>query len=287
MKTNIAGLNVDFTNRTDLFKSISERINAKRTTWLTTLYSEFLYLSLRDKSIQNLLNHADIALPDGISMFWAREFLRLPLKNRNRAVRYAEAIWQVTHTLYETFSKKQNIISVNEEKIPGSELVWDLAKYAAENNLTIFLLGGFGRVPELVAHALENKERRLSGKIFFSNKNPDDASILNDIKISKANIILVAYGPIKQENWIFKNIHELPEVKIFIGLGGTFDYIAGVKSPPPGWIRTSGLEWLWRLVTQPYRMTRIFNSTCGLIYELARYKITRGQVEKIAKKSYN
>ncbi|MFI5205419.1 MAG: WecB/TagA/CpsF family glycosyltransferase, partial [Candidatus Paceibacterales bacterium] len=106
----------------------------------------------------------------------------------------------------------------------------------------------------------------------WSNKNSDDASVVDNINKAAPDILMVAYGPIKQERWIYNNLPKL-NIKLAIGVGGTFDYIAGKKSSPPNFIRYSGLEWLWRLITQPYRLGRIINATFGLASETMLYKI--------------
>lgn len=85
-------------------------------------------------------------------------------------------------------------------------------------------------------------------------------------------MLFVSYGPIKQERWIAQNLPNLP-VKLAIGLGGTFDYLAKKRLNPPKFMRQIGLEWLWRLFTQPWRLMRIFNATFGLALALLRYKI--------------
>jgi N-acetylglucosaminyldiphosphoundecaprenol N-acetyl-beta-D-mannosaminyltransferase len=161
------------------------------------------------------------------------------------------------------------------EKIPGSELIWDLAKLAAQNNWSIYLLGGFGDTSKLVARRLEDSITQKDGRrllLYWSNKNPDDPTIIDDIKKTNPEMVFVAFGPIKQEKWIVENMDKLP-AKFYIGLGGTFDYIAGKRLSPPKFIRSIGLEWLYRLITQPYRLKRIFSATIGLITALIRYKV--------------
>ena len=85
-------------------------------------------------------------------------------------------------------------------------------------------------------------------------------------------MILVAFGPITQERWIVQHLPNLP-ASFAIGLGGTFDYIVGIRSAPPAFIRAIGLEWLYRLFTQPHRIKRIYQAVWGLILSLVRYKV--------------
>lgn len=69
------------------------------------------------------------------------------------------------------------------------------------------------------------------------------------------DILFVAFGAPKQEMWISKNLNKIP-VKIAIGVGGAFDYISGKTLRAPGFIRNIGLEWLFRLIAQPWRIKR-------------------------------
>ena len=104
-----------------------------------------------------------------------------------------------------------------------------------------------------------------------SNKEWNDPSIIDDVTQAKPDIILVALGKLVQEEWIVNNLPNLP-ASFAIGLGGTLDYIAGARRKPPQFIRRNGLEWLYRLITQPTRVRRIFNATWGLIVSLVRVK---------------
>ncbi len=106
----------------------------------------------------------------------------------------------------------------------------------------------------------------------MSNKNPNDEHIIDDIRVTKPDFLFVAFGPIRQEQWIVENMDKLP-CKLYIGLGGTFDYIAQKRLNPPSFVRFIGLEWLFRLITQPQRIKRIWQATFGLVMGLIRYKI--------------
>lgn len=272
MKTDIAGLNIDFISKQQFIKKVQELFKAGQKTWVTTIYSEFLYHSIKDKKVQELLNRASIALPDGIAMFWARKFLSSPIRSKNYHWKILESLWEAISSLSQIIFKRESLFNPGEEKIPGSELVWDLSELAAKNNYSIYLLGGFGEVPKLTAAALISRYPSLLNKVFYSNKNPNDPTAVADIQKANPDFLFVAYGPINQEKWISGNIDKL-KIKLAVGLGGTFDYIAGVKQSPPQWVRKSGFEWLWRLVTQPQRLGRIFNATFGLIWYLILYKV--------------
>lgn len=263
-KIDIAGLKIDAFAKPELLTLLRSCLTANRKIWLTTLYSEFLHAALRNPKIMEMLNRTDIAIPDGIGIFWAKRFLDIPLIAKNYWLKILQAYWQALRTLIVLpFDQHQTI--------PGSELIWDITRLAAENNLSIFLLGGFGDTPKIVADKLISQYPNILISR-YSNKNPDDDSIIEDIQKVRPDILFVAYGPIKQERWIFEHRDKLP-AKLLMGVGGSFDYIASKRLNPPRWMRKIGLEWLWRLFTQPHRIKRIHNATLGLILMLVRYKI--------------
>jgi len=74
------------------------------------------------------------------------------------------------------------------------------------------------------------------------------------------DVLLVAFGHPKQEAWIARHLHDMPSIKIAIGVGGTLDYWSGQKKRAPGWISRLGLEWLYRLIREPRRWRRIFDA---------------------------
>ena len=267
----IAGLKIHSVGKKELLETLLLRISSGQHTFITTPYSEFLFRALQNPETMSLLNKADFALPDGIGLFWASKYLSIPLTAKSYPGKILQAFWQLKYSLAAILLYPKWIKSAFVEKIPGSDLVWDMAKMANDNGWSIYLLGGYGETAKLAAERLkiENSKLKIAGT---SSKNPEDKTIIDDIKMSYADIVLVAYGPIKQEQWIVDNMDMLP-AKLYIGLGGTFDYLAGVKTPPPKFIRYVGLEWLWRLFTQPKRYGRIWQATYGLIDSLIRYKV--------------
>ncbi|MDR3642216.1 MAG: WecB/TagA/CpsF family glycosyltransferase [Candidatus Doudnabacteria bacterium] len=279
-KVDIAGLKINAVAKVELLAELRDRISRGQKTWLTTPYSEFLHAALLDPEIMRVLNSADLAIADGIGLFWAYRYLSIPLIAKSYWGKILQSGWQIIYSLAAIIFRPRWIKSSLPEKIPGSDLIWDLAKLAAENNYSIYLLGGFGDTAQLAAAKLHRtdflgRENPSDGKVAIagiSNKNPEDKTIIDDINNSSPGILLVAFGPIKQEQWIAKNLPEL-KVNLVVGLGGTFDYLAGKQPQPPQFLRQAGLEWLWRLFTQPKRVNRIRNATIGLAMGLWRYKV--------------
>ena len=267
---NVAGLNVTAARKLDVLRQIAERMAQNKKTFITTPYSEFLMSARQDSSVLNMLNRSDIAIADGIGIIWAAKYLSLKVSFRARWLRFIQAVWQMKYSGAAILLKPSFVYSVIPEKIVGADFAWDLASMANQNHWSIYLLGGFGDTTERVAERFHKKFPNLI--IHQSNKNPDNDTVIGDIQTIKPDILMVAYGPIKQEQWIVDNWANLP-VRAAIGLGGTFDYIAGKRSNPPRFLRYTGLEWLFRLFTQPKRAKRIYNATFGLIGEMIRYKL--------------
>lgn len=271
-KTNLAGLNVDSVTRVELLAAVRKRVAQGQTTFIVTPYSEFLCSGLRDPRLFDLFNKADFAVPDGVGLFWAAAFLKLPLTRIRHWARVTQAVWQALSTLLAIVLRPGLMQSVFPERIPGSTLVWDLAEIAAQESWSVYLLGGFGNTPARAAARLKGRfpNLRIAG---CSNKDPEDPTIVEDIAKTAPEFLFVAYGPVRQERWITAHL-ALLRVPLAIGLGGTFDYLAGNVPVPPLYVRQAGFEWLYRLLTQPHRYRRVFNAFFGLIFAMVKYKIS-------------
>jgi N-acetylglucosaminyldiphosphoundecaprenol N-acetyl-beta-D-mannosaminyltransferase len=274
-KASIAGLEVDTFTKSEFLATVAGRLSRGEKTFVITPYSEFLYAALRDPLVMAMFNRADIAIPDGVAILWAERFLAIPFSVRGYYLKILQVLWQVLYSGAEILLHPKSIYRTFPEKITGADIVWDVAELAAKNNYTVYLLGGFGEIPRKTAEILRRRYPNLN-IAGVSNRSPgEEAEILSDLQKAQPDILLVAFGPLKQEKWITDNYTQLP-AKLIIGLGGTFDYIAGSKKAPPPFVRKAGLEWLYRLVTQPYRAGRIKNATWDLVWALQRYKIARG-----------
>lgn len=171
------------------------------------------------------------------------------------------------------------------KRISGSDFIWDLCELAEDNNKSIFLLGS-GDDDVLLKARNELNKKFVQLKIIEVDKGPKIEIVDDDIKInaeendnllrkineSGAEILIVAFGQIKQELWIEKFLSMLPKVKLAIGVGGTLDYIGGKVKRAPRLMRKIGLEWLWRLAKEPKRIKRIFNATITFLFYVKKRK---------------
>ncbi|KKU57258.1 MAG: Glycosyl transferase, WecB/TagA/CpsF family [Candidatus Amesbacteria bacterium GW2011_GWA2_47_11b] len=129
--------------------------------------------------------------------------------------------------------------------VPGRRVVAEIVK-----KYRVFYLGSrvAAEVVEKYGGAYDNGEVNI--------KNPvRNDEIIAKINRFKPDILLVAYGAPWQEKWLWANRHKL-KAKVGMGVGGTFDYLTGHVLLPPEWVNKMGLEWLWRLVHEPWRWRR-------------------------------
>lgn len=166
------------------------------------------------------------------------------------------------------------------ERITGVDFMIDLCGMAQKEGMSVYLLGsGFQDVVEKCKHELQKQFPGLkivgthpglklanlpTGQLEYNTTQNDD--ILNDIIFSSPDILFVAFGHGKQEKWMYENLPHLPSVKIAMGVGGAFDYISHKIKRAPQWMRSIGLEWLYRLITQPQRIKRIYKATILFFY---------------------
>lgn len=129
---------------------------------------------------------------------------------------------------------------------PGIDVMEELIKRASDWAAAVGFLGGSAGVAEKTAECLLKKYPRLKLS-FASSVTPRD--------FPKCDLLFVALGAPKQEKWIAKNLPKLP-IKVAMGVGGAFDFLSGKVPRAPLWIRNIGMEWLFRLIVQPWRIKR-------------------------------
>lgn len=189
-----------------------------------TVNPEFIMIAQRDPIFFNILRRAAICVPDGIGLLWASRRLGAPIPQR----------------------------------VTGSDGVPLIARHAAENGWKIFFLGAAEGIAERAAKALCREYPRLivAGAHGGSPAAAEEDEIVARVKDSGADILFVAYGAPEQDKWIARNLPRL-NVAMAMGVGGSLDFIAGVVPRAPAWMRDRGLEWLYRLLRQPWRLQRM------------------------------
>lgn len=239
MKKDIFGIKIDDVTIPEIVEKVEGWLKKGGKHYIVTPNPEIVVMSQKDQELKRIINNADLAIPDGVGL-------------------------KLTGDIVMT--------------TPGIDVMEGLVKLAAERGFTIGLLGGRGEVAERCAERLSKKypklklvfageggkidedgnlkEQDLRFKIYdLGEKNIHKSLFINHKSLPKADILFVALGPPKQEKWIAKNLDKIP-VKVAMGVGGAFDYISGDIPRAPKWMRNLGLEWLFRLIIQPWRIKR-------------------------------
>jgi N-acetylglucosaminyldiphosphoundecaprenol N-acetyl-beta-D-mannosaminyltransferase len=219
-----------------------------------------------------MLSNSTINFADGIGILWAAKFLSLSLpKDRfaRNLVGFFKLLWSLAAiVLYPKYLK--NPIS---ERISGSDYIWDLSRLAVKKDMKVFLLGGEPTIPEQAALKLQTDiyGMKVAGTFEGSPKTEDETKILELMKKDKPDILFVAYGVPAEELWLEKNLVKTG-ARIGIGVGGTFDFLAGRRKRAPKFIRAIGLEWLWRLMIEPKRYRRQ-SALPKLVWKVFKHKL--------------
>jgi len=203
---------------------IGEAIRRREPRFIATANVDFAAQASRDVELQRLLLSADLVLCDGTPLVWASRWMNAPLP----------------------------------ERVPGSDLVPRICEQAEQKGWRLYFLGADADVLREARKRLLEKHPRL--QIAGMESPPykplsefDNAGINFRIRESRADILLVAFGCPKQEKWIGMNMRE-HGVPVSVGIGATFDFLAGKYSRAPGWAGALGVEWLYRLAQEPKRL---------------------------------
>ncbi|MBQ7324502.1 MAG: WecB/TagA/CpsF family glycosyltransferase [Clostridia bacterium] len=151
-------------------------------------------------------------------------------------------------------------------RIPGIELGYFTLKLAAEQGKSVFLLGGKEKIAPTAARRLQKDipSLKIAG-VYHGYFSPADLPALRGmIRESGAEIVIVCLGSPLQERWILENRRYLPDVLLYLPLGGSLDVWAGAVRRAPDLFRQLGMEWIWRIVSDPRRLGRLFSAGVNL-----------------------
>ncbi len=234
---------------------IQQRIKQGERIFITTPNPEFLVFAQKYPWFHKILMRSDIAIPDGIALFWAKEVLR---KN-NPFSRLLVGFWTGLKIIFTGWGQK---------RVTGTDLTEKLCQMAAKNNWTVYFLGG--KEKENAPKALKNMQKRYPGLKGWANPgpiltlNPQKPvlkpvlvvkKLVKDIDVKKPDLLFVALNMGKQEKFIADNWNQL-KIKLGMGIGGAFDYLSEEVKRAPQWVQKMGFEWLYRLGREPWRFKR-------------------------------
>jgi len=223
--TEILSVKIDVLDHDGVISRISGFLAGNRLHQITPVNPEFIMAAQQDAELRNIANNSDLNVPDGVGLQVAAKILHIEIGQR----------------------------------ITGVDLTLQLAKLGSADGHSLFLLGAGEGVAAKAADRLkmEHQQLRIAGTYSGS---PREEGIVERINDSGADILLVAFGVPKQEKFIYENRDKL-NVKVAMCVGGTFDFLAGIIPRAPLWMRSLGIEWLYRLIRQPQRINRIITAT--------------------------
>jgi len=174
-------------------------------------------------SYQQVINQADLVTSDGMPLVWMLRRMGYP----------------------------------NQERVYGPTLMVKLLKMANDESIPI---GFFGSTPDVMSKLVQNVQRDFPKvQIAYAYSPPfkqlsdeEDRQVIESINSSRARILFVGLGCPKQEYWMHE--HRGKVQAVMLGVGAAFDFIAGTKPQAPSWVQKIGLEWLFRLLSEPRRL---------------------------------
>lgn len=223
MKETILGVDVSPVTMEEAIGKVDEIIKNRKPEFIVAINPEKIMKSLHDEDLKILLNSAYLNLPDGVGILVASKLKRGRIKYR----------------------------------VTGIDLMMNICSLASNSGYRVYLLGASPGTALKAAERLKEKfpNLHISGTHDGYFKGHEE-EVVNDIASSNSDVIFVAMGSPKQEYWIKNNMDKL-NVPLLMGVGGSYDVICGNIKRAPSWMRKLGLEWLFRLIKEPWRISRM------------------------------
>lgn len=257
----ILGAEVDNIGAKQALKQIEGFLTDGKQHYIVTPNPEIVLYAAQEKNSdfrRFVLNQADLKIPDGIGLLLASWLLGRPLRRR----------------------------------LCGADLMLEICQIAALKGERIFLFGAETAVAEkcrqnlmekfpglkiagvLDGYGKKIKNQKAKRKNINQNLEFNSHQLaIYQINQARPDILFVALGAPQQEKFIAENLKNMPSVKLAMAVGGSFDFIAGrIRRAPRLW-RRLGLEWLWRLVMEPWRVKRIFNATIKFLLTVINWRL--------------
>ncbi len=226
-KINVRGIYFDNVTFDEAIELLVSRIKAGVSTSVFTPNPEIVQLCIDDSAMYDVIGKADVTLPDGIGIVKAAKILGTPLK----------------------------------ERVAGFDTGKRIIDISREHGLKLYFLGGKPGIAEAAAERMceefPGAEFVGTGDGYFKKEGAESDAVIARINESGADVLFVCLGAPTQEKWINENRDKMPNVKLFLALGGSLDgYSGNVKRAPQFFIKHN-LEWFYRLMCQPSRIGRM------------------------------
>lgn len=223
-KVNILGVGVDKIRFDDAVLKIFKMLNEKGNHAVFTPNSEIILMAYKDENFAEILNSADLLTADGIGVVHASKILKNPVP----------------------------------ERVAGYDMACGIIDKIAQSGHRLYMFGGKPGVAETASENLKEKYPLLNivgTHNGYFNADENDA-IVDEINASGADLLFVCLGAPRQEKWIYENREKL-NCHVMMGIGGSLDVFAGIAQRSPDIWCKLGLEWLYRLIKEPWRFWRM------------------------------
>jgi N-acetylglucosaminyldiphosphoundecaprenol N-acetyl-beta-D-mannosaminyltransferase len=223
-RINFLSIPVDNLTMDETIDVIDKSINDSRSIAHTVINAGKVVMMQTNKELYDSVVSADLINADGQAIVWGAKLLGQPLK----------------------------------ERVAGIDLMQNLVKYAFDKNKKIFFLGA---KEEVVSKVVDIYSEKYSKNIIAGFRNgyfdvEQGEDVAKEIAISGADLLFVAITSPKKEIFLNKHREVLKNVGFTMGVGGSFDVVAGLVKRAPLWMQNSGLEWFYRFIQEPKRMWR-------------------------------
>ena len=222
MKIDVMGLKFDSMTMDEALSRAEALLRGEKAAYVVTPNAEIAYEALHDVQLREMLNGADLMLPDGAGVVLASKLLRTPVK----------------------------------QKVAGVDFAAGLLSILERNGQSLYLLGGKPGIGELAAQKMLEAHPQLRIAGIADGYFQDEAPVIAKINASGADALFVCLGAPKQERFMVQHQQEL-HVHLMAGLGGSLDAFAGTVQRAPAWMIRLNLEWLYRLIREPKRFRRM------------------------------
>ena len=231
MRIDVLGVGFDNLTLEEAVEAGLDLVRAPGAHYVVTPNPEIVEVCREDPAVMDIVNRADLVLADGIGVIKGAAMLGTPLKG----------------------------------KVPGIEFAAGLLGKLAKEGRSVYLLGAKPGVAELAGKRLSGQYPGLKIAGTHDGYFQEDAPVVEDIRASGADVVLVCLGAPKQEKWMAKNGADTG-AHLLCGLGGSLDVFAGVVERAPKFWCDHGLEWLYRLLKEPRRAGRMMKLPLFLVH---------------------
>ena len=234
----VLDVKIDNLSRIEILDRVKRFLDEPKFHQIATVNPEFLVEADRNPEFKKVLDGCDLCVADGFGLSLVAFFRREKLKCR----------------------------------FPGADLMEEILRLANEKNLSVYLAvraDGLSSYDEVKTAIL-----RIYPGLRIDGLDIDSSPLFGNWKLEIGNsaIVLCNFGAPAQELFLANLRNTGVESRVSMGVGGAFDYLTGKQRRAPKWMRTMGLEWLWRFALQPSRIARIWNATAVFLWKVITKK---------------